>query len=133
MATITTKTKEPTQKEMYTLIMTEMANNAKVVEFCEKKIAQLDAKTSKTSEKKNDKHDAFMGAIKAILYSASKPMTCGEIMAELNKNADLVETNDGKDFSTSLTSAMLRKLGDTGTQEVVKTTEKKVSYFALAD
>jgi hypothetical protein len=133
MATITTKTKEPTQKEMYTLIMTEMANNAKVVEFCEKKIAQLDAKTSKTSGKKNDKHDAFMGAIKAILYSASKPMTCGEIMAELNKNADLVETNEGKDFSTSLTSAMLRKLGDTGTQEVVKTTEKKVSYFALAD
>ena len=127
------KKNTPTQKDFYNRIIKAMADDAEVVAFCEKKIAQLDTKTSKTADKKNDKHDAFMGAIKAILYSASKPMTCGEIMAELNKNADLIETNDGKDFSTSLTSAMLRKLGAEGTNEVVKTSEKKVSYFALAD
>ena len=120
-----------TQKMFYEEVMAAMADNKDVVAMCEKKLAQLDNKSSKVDDKKSAEQRAVMDMIVEVLCGAEKPMKCGEIVKAIN---DAHNT----DFSSSKINAMLRKLlpadekNPEGTGEVVRTQEKKDVFFSLA-
>lgn len=129
---------EFTQKQMYEAVIA-IANGEstaipadKIVEFAEKKLAQLETKSSKTDSKKSEEQRAVMDMIIAVLCNAEKPMKCGEIVKAVN-------AENGTDYSSSKINAMLRKLlpaddkNPDGTGEVVRTMDKKDVFFALAE
>jgi hypothetical protein len=118
--------KKPTKREMYELIKSKNAEDTLIVEFCDKQIELLARKNSTADAKKNEEHEALMGIIKTVLYNSEKPMTCSEIMKAVNKA-------ENTEHSSSKISSMLGKLGEKGTNEVVRFVEKKVAYFRLAD
>ena len=125
-----------TQKQMYEAVI-KMASGEqtsipmdKVVEFAEKKLTQLENKSGKTSAKRTEEVDTFLDLIRDVLAECSdvKGMQCGAIA----KDARIAEFAwaDGKETSSQRVSAMLKKLVDCG--DVVKVTDKKITYFRLA-
>lgn len=129
---------EFTQKQMYEAVIA-IANGEqtaiptdKIIEFAEKKLTQLDAKTSKTDTKKSTEQREVMDEIVAVLCNTDKPMKCGDITKAVN-------AANGTDYSSSKINAMLRKLlpasdkNPDGTGEVVRTEDKKDVFFSLAE
>lgn len=125
-----------TQKQMFEAVIkmargeqTEIPKD-KVVEFAEKKLEQLANKSGKTSAKRTEEVDIFLDLIRDVLAENSNAlgMQCGAIA----KDSRITEFAwaDGKETSPQRVSAMLKKLVDCG--DVVKTTDKKVTYFRLA-
>lgn len=129
-----------TQKMMFEAILAEVDRTDEIggipsavfKEFAEKKLAQLETKSSKTDSKKSEEQRAVMDMIIAVLCNAEKPMKCGEIVKAVN-------AENGTDYSSSKINAMLRKLlpadekNPDGTGEVVRTMDKKDVFFALAE
>ena len=125
-----------TQKQMFEEII-KMASGEpttipmdKVIEFAEKKLVQLDNKSGKVSAKRTEEGDTFLDLIRDVLSESSNVlgMQCGAI-AKDSRIAEFAWA-DGKDTSPQRVSSMLKKLVDCG--DVVKTTDKKVTYFRLA-
>lgn len=125
-----------TQKQMFEEII-KMASGKqtsipmdKVIEFAEKKIEQLANKSGKVSAKRTEEVDTFLDLIRDVLSESSNVlgMQCGAIA----KDARIAEFKwaDGKETSSQRVSAMLKKMAESG--DVVKTTDKKVTYFRLA-
>lgn len=125
-----------TQKQFYEAIIA-IANGeqtaipmAKVVEFAEKKIGQLENKSGKVSAKRTEEIDAFIDLIRDVLAECAdaRGMQCGAIA----KDARIAEFKwaDGKETSSQRVSAMLKKMVESG--DVAKVTDKKVTYFHLA-
>lgn len=125
-----------TQKQMYEAVIAMAHGEAvaiptdKIIEFAEKKLGQLESKSGKTSAKKNDEQEAFFEVVRDILSECSdvRGMQCGAIAKD--SRAAEFEWADGKETSPQRVSAMLKKLVDCG--DVVKVTDKKVTYFHLA-
>lgn len=125
-----------TQKQMFEEVI-KMASGEptsipmdKVIEFAEKKLEQLENKSSKTSAKRTEEVDSFIDLIRDVLVECPKAegMQCGAI-AKDSRIASFKWT-DGKETSSQRVSAMLKKMVDSG--DVVKVTDKKVTYFHLA-
>ena len=125
-----------TQKQFYEAIIA-IANGkqteipmAKVVEFAEKKIGQLENKSGKVSAKRTEEIDAFIDLIRDVLAECAdaRGMQCGAIA----KDARIAEFKwaDGKETSSQRVSAMLKKMVESG--DVAKVVDKKVTYFHLA-
>ena len=125
-----------TQKQMFEEIIKLASGKQtsipmeKVVEFAEKKIEQLANKSGKVSAKRTEEVDIFLDLIRDVLSESSNVlgMQCGAIA----KDARIAgfKWADSKETSSQRVSAMLKKLVDCG--DVVKTTDKKVTYFRLA-
>jgi hypothetical protein len=125
-----------TQKQMYEAVIGMARGEAvsipmgKVIEFAEKKLEQLANKSGKTSAKRTEEVDIFLDLIRDVLAESTdvKGMQCGAIA----KDERIIgfAWADGKETSPQRVSAMLKKLVDCG--DVVKVTDKKVSYFHLA-
>ena len=125
-----------TQKQMFEEII-KMASGEpttipmdKVIEFAEKKLVQLDNKSGKVSAKRTEEVDTFLDLIRDVLSESSNVlgMQCGAI-AKDSRIAEFAWA-DGKETSSQRVSSMLKKLVNCG--DVVKTTDKKVTYFRLA-
>ena len=125
-----------TQKQMFEAVIklargeqTEIPMD-KVVEFAEKKLEQLANKSGKTSAKRTEEVDIFLDLIRDVLAESSNAlgMQCGAIAKD--ERAASFEWKDGKETSPQRVSAMLSKLVACG--DVVKVTDKKVTYFRLA-
>ena len=125
-----------TQKQMFEAVIA-LANGgetsipkSKIVEFAEKKLTQLENKSGKVGAKRTEEVDTFLDLIRDVLAECAdvKGMQCGAVA----KDARIVEFPwaDGKETSPQRVSAMLKKLVDCG--DVVKTTDKKITYFRLA-
>jgi hypothetical protein len=95
--------------------------SAVVVEWCEKKIAQTDAKRGSANSKKAAEDEKYFIAISEVL-AGDKALRATEI---LNALAPKFEG-----LTIQKVTSMLTKMVANG--EVVKTVEKKVSTFALA-
>ena len=125
-----------TQKQMFEEIIKMASGDPttipidKVIEFAEKKLVQLDNKSGKVSAKRTEEVDTFLDLIRDVLSESSNVlgMQCGAI-AKDSRIAEFVWA-DGKETSSQRVSSMLKKLVDCG--DVVKTTDKKVTYFRLA-
>ena len=111
-----------TKKEMFTMIKAQVKDNAEMVAFIDHEIELLDKKASnKKATKTQEANIGIKSTILAVLEGA-KPMTVTEMQGA---SAELGELSNQK------VSALVRQLVEAG--KVVKTIDKKVSRFSLAD
>lgn len=111
-----------TKKEMFTMIKAQVKDNAEMVAFIDHEIELLDKKASnKKATKTQEANVGIKSTILAVL-EGGKFMTVTEMQGA---SAELGELSNQK------VSALVRQLVESG--EVVKTIDKKVSRFSLAD
>lgn len=111
-----------TKREMFTkmLAIADVQANAEMVAFINHEIELLDRKNS---AKKATPQQVENEKIKEkILEVLTEPMTATQVM---NAVQPLFETT----FTNQRISALLRQLGDKGTNQVRKYQEKRVTYF----
>ena len=95
---------------------------AGMVDFIDHEVELLDRKHSKNGQTKTQKENVeIMEKIMTALAEVGKPVTITELQAA---SAEMAE------YSNQKLSALLNKLKDNG--RVVKTQEKKKSYFSVA-
>lgn len=125
-----------TQKQMYEAVIGMAKGEVvaipkdKIVKFAETKIEQLEKKSASGSARKSEEHEAFMDIIRDVLVECTdaRGMQCGAIVKDSRIAA--FKWADGKETSSQRVSSILKKMCDSG--DVVKVTDKKVSYFHLA-
>ena len=111
-----------TKKEMFTMIKAQVKDNAEMVAFIDHEIELLDKKASnKKATKTQEANIGIKATILAVLGNG-KSMTVTEMQSA---SAELGELSNQK------VSALVRQLVEAG--KVVKTIDKKVSRFSLAD
>ena len=111
-----------TKKEMFTMIKAQVKDNADMVAFIDHEIELLEKKASnKKATKTQEANVGIKSTILAVL-EGGKSMTVTEMQGA---SAELGELSNQK------VSALVRQLVEAG--EVVKTIDKKVSRFSLAD
>lgn len=115
--------KKITKKEMFALIAKEVAHNKEMVEFLERQIELLDKKKGSANSKKVEEQTREENLVKAVLMAMGKQATVTEMLGASMELLTELKTNQK-------VSAVLKRLVDKG--EVVKTVEKKVSYFSIA-
>ena len=122
--------KKITKREKYEMLLGMVEGNDMLTEFINHEIELLTKKSSGGSAKKDEEQEAFFEVIRDILAECAdvKGMQCGAITKD--ERAASFEWKDGKETSSQRVSAMLKKLVDKG--DVVKVTDKKVTYFRLA-
>lgn len=120
--------KKMTKREKFEMLLAKVEGDEMLTEFINHEIELLSAKASKGNAKKNAEQEMFIDLIRDVLSEAPNPMQCGAIA----KDARLLgfEWKDGNATSPQRVSAMLKKMVESG--DVVKTVDKKTSYFALA-
>lgn len=124
--------KKITKREKFEMAikMAEAQGNDMLVEFFKHEIELLAKKSNGGSAKKNEEQEQFFEVIRDILAENTNAlgMQCGAIAKD--ERAASFEWKDGKETSPQRVSAMLSKLVACG--DVVKVTDKKVTYFRLA-
>lgn len=121
-------TKKITKKEMFAMVAkvvenSEVANKAEMLEFIAHEVELLEKKNSKTGQTKTQKeNEVLMAQLLEALAEFDRPITVSELMKE--------SSHEVATLSNQKLSALLKKLVDT--HKVVKSTEKKKSYFSLA-
>ena len=120
-------TKKMTKKEMFTMVIatieaTEVENREEMVNFLNHEVELLEKKSSKSGTTKTQKENlVLMEQLKEALGEMTEAVTISEFQAK--------STHEVATLSNQKLSALLKKLVESG--EVVKTVEKKKSYFAL--
>lgn len=102
-----------TERDLYTKIMTVMADDADVVAFCEKKIGQLEAKAAKAKEKAAEKAetaDELMGVVESLLTD------------EFQTTKDILDQIEGEDITQYKVNYRLTQLVKTGKAEKTEVT-----------
>ena len=111
-----------TKKEMFTMIKAQVKDNAEMVAFIDHEIELLDKKSSNKKATKTQKANVGIKSTILAVLEGGKSMTVTEMQGA---SAELGELSNQK------VSALVRQLVEAG--EVVKTIDKKVSRFSLAD
>ena len=117
-------TKRERFANLYAIVEQSNAENkTDLLGFIDHEVELLEKKSSKTTMTATQKANLeIMEIIKEVL--ADKP---NSTVSELIKDERLSA------YTNQKISALLRLLGDDGTKEVVKTTDKKVSRFSVAE
>lgn len=117
-----------TKKDWFAVIKSivetsDVDNKTDILNFIDHEIELLSKKSLKSTPTKNQEANLeIMKAIKLALTECEKPVTISELMSkseEMNK------------YTNQKLSALLKKLVDAG--EVVKTIDKKKSYFSMSE
>ena len=120
--------KKMTKKEYFAVLAevvanSDMENKNGALAFIAHEVELLEKKSAKSGQTKTQKENVeVMEKIKSALGEVGKAVTITELQAA---SAEMAE------YSNQKLSALLKKLVESG--EVVKTTEKKKSYFSLAE
>lgn len=120
--------KKMTKKEWFAVLASvveasAMENKTEALAFINHEVELLEKKSAKSGQTKTQKENVeVMEKIKSALGEVGKAVTITELQAA---SAEMAE------YSNQKLSALLKKLVESG--EVVKTTEKKKSYFSLAE
>lgn len=121
-------TKRMTKKEMFAVIAetinaVEVENKAEMLNFINHEIELLEKKSSKSGQTKTQKENELLKAeLLTAFAEMEKPVTISEFCEKTSHPV-------GK-LSNQKLSALLNQLVKTG--KMVKTIEKKKSYFAVA-
>ena len=113
-----------TKREMFTMIMEVegVKGNKEMTDFLAHEIELLAKKSSKSGQTKTQKeNEKLIEQIFEALAIVGKPVTITEFQGEVAAMSE---------FSNQKLSALLKKLVDSG--RVVKTVDKKKSYFSVA-
>ena len=116
-------TKRVTKKDMLgeLRVLAEGAERVDLVEFCDKEIERL--ANRKVAQTKNQKeNEGIMEVMVEILEGLDEAVTVTDFIKADERMAE---------YSNQKISALMKKLVDAG--KVVKTVEKKKSFFKLAD
>lgn len=119
--------KRVTKRDYFEILrgLAEQAGKTGAVEFCEKEMERLaNRKAGQTKVQKAN--EGLVEEVYAAIVRAEKPVTVTDLLGD----AELKEAVEaaGANFSSQKVSALAKKLYDA--QRVVKTTEKKKSYFS---
>lgn len=120
--------KKITKKEYFALLAevvenSNMENKEGALAFIAHEVELLEKKSAKSGATKTQKENAeILVKIKAALVEVGKAVTITELQ---NASAEMAQ------YSNQKLSALLKKLVESG--EVVKTTEKKKSYFSAVE
>ena len=120
-------TKKMTKKEMFTMVAnvienSEVENKAEMLEFLAHEVELLNRKSGKSGETKTQKENkVLMEQLLVALAEFEKPVTVSEFMKE--------STHEVATLSNQKLSALFKKLVEA--EKVVKTTEKKKSFFSV--
>lgn len=120
--------KKMTKKEYFALLAevvenSNMENKEGALAFIAHEVELLEKKSAKSGATKTQKENAeILVKIKAALVEVGKAVTITELQ---NASAEMAQ------YSNQKLSALLKKLVESG--EVVKTTEKKKSYFSAVE
>ena len=121
--------KKMTKKEMFAMVIgvvetTEVENKEELVAFLNHEIELLEKKSSKTGTTKTQKENlVLMEQLKEAFREMEKPVTISEFQA--------LSTHEVATLSNQKLSALLKKLTEGENAPMVKTVEKKKSYFSL--
>lgn len=121
--------KKMTKKEMFAMVIgvvetTEVENKEEMVAFLNHEIELLEKKSSKTGTTKTQKENlVLMEQLKEAFREMEKPVTISEFQA--------LSTHEVATLSNQKLSALLKKLTEGENASMVKTVEKKKSYFSL--
>jgi hypothetical protein len=135
MRIMETTKKNVTKRDYFAMVkaiveQTDVDNKAEIVAFIDHEVELLNKKSTKKSSSKYD--EAILATIKEVLAEQDKPVTITELMDDTRLQSYL-EMEKGVEVTKKMTnqklSAMTNKLVDT--KEVVKTIEKKKSFFSL--
>ena len=112
-----------TKRELFGELREVVLDNAELVAFIDHELELLDKKASKSGTSKTQKENAeIIENIYNELANVGRAIT----ITELQKESEYVGQ-----FSNQKVSALIKKLVDA--QRVIKTTDKKKSYFAIAE
>ena len=124
----TQNTVKVTKRERFEQLMeivkaSEVENSAELVAFIEHEVELLTKKNSRSGKptKTQVENETIKAQIVSVLESAGKPMTVTQLLAK----------SELADLSNQKVSALLTQLRKTGI--VVRTVEKKVAFYSLAD
>lgn len=121
--------KKMTKKEMFAMVIevvetTEVENKEEMVAFLNHEIELLEKKSSKTGTTKTQKENlVLMEQLKEAFREMEKPVTISEFQA--------LSTHEVATLSNQKLSALLKKLTEGENAPMIKTVEKKKSYFSL--
>lgn len=101
-----------TKKEMFVAIKTMVSENEEMVAFIDHEIELLSKKRSDNSKAKAES-DARAEKVYKALSEMEKPVTISELLA-------LTTDDEVKSFTNQRVSALMRKLGERVTKEMVK-------------
>ena len=122
-------TKKMTKKEMFAMVInvvseTEVENKEEMLKFLNHEVELLEKKSGKSGETKTQKENKIlMEQLVEALGEMEKPVTISEFQ---NKSTHEVAT-----LSNQKLSSLLKKLVEEENPRVVKTVEKKKSYFSV--
>ena len=112
-----------TKKEKFAMVLEIVKGNEMLEEFIKHEIELLNKKSGKSGETKTQKENKELkNQLVVALAEFDKPLTVSEFMAQ--------STHAVATLSNQKLSALLRQLVEE--KRVVKTSEKKKSYFAVA-
>ena len=124
----TTNSTKVTKRERFAQLMaivetSNVANATELKEFIEHEVELLDKKNSRSGKptKTQVANEFIKTQIVSILERVGKPMTVTQLLSE----------NELVDLSNQKVSALLTQLRESN--KVVRTVEKKVAYYSLAD
>lgn len=117
-----------TKKEMFKMVANvveraEVESKAEMLEFLAHEVELLERKSGKSGQTKTQKeNEVLVEQVFNALAELGKPVTVSEFMKE--------STHEVATLSNQKLSALFKKLVEA--ERVVKTTEKKKSYFSVA-
>ena len=124
----TQNTVKVTKRERFAQLMeivkaSDVENSAELVSFIVHEVELLTKKNSRSGKptKTQVENESIKAQIVSVLESAGKPMTVTQLLAK----------SELADLSNQKVSALLTQLRKTGV--VVRTVEKKVAFYSLAD
>ena len=120
-----------TKKEYFEMIKGICADREDIVNFCNHEIELLARKGSKATATKTQKENVSVAEmLVAELVKLAKPVTITDLMNE-SETVKAYRLENGNALTNQKISAIFKQLVDNKT--IVKTVDKKKSYFSIAD
>ena len=125
------KAKKVTKREYFAQLREVVADNPELVAFIDHEVELLNKKNSGNSQTKTQKENAVIAEMLVEeLAKAGKPITITDLMNESEAIQNYVLENGNK-LTNQKISAIFKQLGEAN--RIVKVTDKKKSYFSVAD
>lgn len=125
------KAKKVTKREYFAQLREAVADNPELVAFIDHEVELLNKKNSGNSQTKTQKENAVIAEmLVGELAKAGKPITITDLMNESEVIQNYVLEN-GNRLTNQKISAIFKQLGEAN--RIVKVTDKKKSYFSVAD
>jgi hypothetical protein len=129
-----TTEKKTTEKDYYNQIKaivekSEVANSAEIIAFCDKKLDQL-LKKAQGSKKSSAINETLEQTVLNVLAEQTAPKTVTELLEDVRLKEYTNEKSETVLMSNPKLTSILGKLIDKN--KVVRTIEKKRSYFSIA-